>query len=258
MAVVNRVPDEPAYLLHRYDWSESSLIVEAWSRHHGRVALVAKGAKKPSSQLRPVLLPLQALRLTWWGDAEIRTLKSAQWAGGAVMPQGDALLAGLYLNELLMRMIARDDPHPDLFDVYAQAVAGLSQPEGRLGVLRATELHLLRALGVLPSLMAHGTTHKPLESGRAYRLQAELGLQTSQAAGLTGAVWDALEQALAAIGSWPALVALCAQHEASLRPQLRAALQYHSGLATFRSRQLWVDVAAVSHRASMATPARTS
>jgi DNA repair protein RecO (recombination protein O) len=258
MAVVNRVPDEPAYVLHRYDWSESSLIVEAWSRHHGRVALVAKGAKKPSSQLRPVLLPLQALHLSWWGDAEIRTLKSAQWAGGAVMPQGDALLAGLYLNELLLRMLARDDPHPALFDVYAQAVVGLSQPDGRLGVLRATELHLLRALGVLPSLRAHGTTHKPLEAGRAFRLQAELGLQTSQAGGLDGAIWSALELGLADLASWPALVALCVQHEAALRGQLRAVLQYHSGLSAFRSRQLWVDVAAVSQRASMANAARPS
>ena len=90
-------------MLHRYDWSESSLILEVFSRHHGRIALVAKGAKRPSSSFRPVLLPLQPLRVAFGGDAEIRTLKGAEWVGGQVMPTGDALLSGYYLNELLLR-----------------------------------------------------------------------------------------------------------------------------------------------------------
>ena len=72
-----RILDEPAYVLHRYDWSESSLILETFTRHYGRIALVAKGAKRPSSNFRPVLLPLQPLQVSYGGDAEIRTLKSA-------------------------------------------------------------------------------------------------------------------------------------------------------------------------------------
>jgi hypothetical protein len=80
--------DEPAFVLHHYDWSESSRILEVLTRHHGRVALVAKGAKRPTSNLRAVLLPLQPLSLCYSGDAEIRTLKSAEWAGGHVMPSG--------------------------------------------------------------------------------------------------------------------------------------------------------------------------
>ena len=97
-----RISEEPAYVLHRYDWSESSLILEVFTRHHGRMALVAKGAKRPSSGFRPVLLPLQPLRLSFGGDAEIRTLKGAEWVGGHVMPTGGALLSGYYLNELLL------------------------------------------------------------------------------------------------------------------------------------------------------------
>ncbi len=89
-----RITEEPAYVLHRYDWSESSLILEVFTRHHGRVALVARGAKKPTSSFRPVLLPLQPLRLAFGGDAEIRNLKSAEWQGGHVMPTGESLLAG--------------------------------------------------------------------------------------------------------------------------------------------------------------------
>ena len=74
-----RISEEPAYVLHRYDWSETSLILEVFTRHHGRIALVAKGAKRPTSAFRPVLLPLQPLHLSYGGDAEIKTLKSAEW-----------------------------------------------------------------------------------------------------------------------------------------------------------------------------------
>ena len=133
-----RTTEEPAYVLHRYDWSESSLILEVFTRHHGRIALVAKGAKRPSSNFRPVLLPLQPLHLNFGGDAEIRTLKGAEWVGGHVMPTGDALLSGYYLNELLLRLLARDDPHPRLFDAYAGMVrAGQSRQPGGGGARAA-------------------------------------------------------------------------------------------------------------------------
>ena len=127
MATARRFTHEPAFVLHRYDWSESSLILEVFTRQHGRVALVAKGAKKPSSNFRPVLLPLQPLSLTWTqsaatGASDIHTLKGAEWVGGHIMPTGDALLSGIYLNELLLRLMARDDPHPGLFDAYAGVV----------------------------------------------------------------------------------------------------------------------------------------
>lgn len=89
---VKRVNEEPAYILHRYDWSESSLVLECFTRHRGRVALVAKGVKKPTSSFRPVLLALQPLRLSWGiageGGSDIHTLKSAEWVGGHTMPVG--------------------------------------------------------------------------------------------------------------------------------------------------------------------------
>jgi DNA repair protein RecO (recombination protein O) len=84
-----RIADEPAYVLHRYDWSETSLILDVFTRHHGRVALVAKGAKRPTSSFRPVLLPLQPLSLAFGGDGDIRTLKSAEWVWvGTSCPRG--------------------------------------------------------------------------------------------------------------------------------------------------------------------------
>jgi DNA repair protein RecO (recombination protein O) len=131
-AVLKRISDEPAYVLHRYDWSESSLILEVFTRHQGRIALVAKGAKKPSSSFRPVLLPLQAIQVAYGGDADIRTLKSAEWVSGHVMPTGDALLSGYYLNELLLKLLAREDPHPQLFDAYAATVRVMATEPGEL------------------------------------------------------------------------------------------------------------------------------
>jgi DNA repair protein RecO (recombination protein O) len=89
------IADEPAYVLHRYDWSESSLILELFTRHYGRVALVAKGAKRPSSNFRPVLAAAAATARGIYRRCRIRTLKGAEWVGGHVMPTGDALLVRL-------------------------------------------------------------------------------------------------------------------------------------------------------------------
>ena len=186
---MKRVLHEPAFVLHRYDWSESSLILEVFTRRQGRTALVAKGAKRPSSNFRPVLLPLQPLHLNYSADGEIGTLKSAEWAGGHVMPVGEALLSGYYLNELLMRLLARDDPHPALFDAYALTVASLTAPEEGTGsqgdwiqaVLRAFELVLLRQIGVLPALDAQTLTQRPLQDAAPYLLTAESGLREAQA-----------------------------------------------------------------------------
>jgi DNA repair protein RecO (recombination protein O) len=133
---VKRISDEPAYVLHRYDWSESSLILEVFHPQPRAGGAGGQGGQAPSSNFRPVLLPLQPLHVAFGGDAEIRTLKGAEWVGGHVMPTGDALLSGYYLNELVLRLLARDDPHPALFDAYAAAVqvlasASMARPAGR-------------------------------------------------------------------------------------------------------------------------------
>jgi len=247
---VNRVADEPAYVLHHYDWSESSLILEVWSRHHGRLALVAKGAKKPTSQFRPVLLPLQPLRLTWGGEAEVRTLKAAHWQGGHVMPTGESLLSGYYLNELLMRLLARDDAHPVLFDHYGQAVSGLASGAGaQQAVLRAFELLLLRELGWLPGLDSEGLTLAPLDPAGRYTLVPETGLRWAgeqDAAALSGRQWAALQTALEDPAPFTALLRADAVPLGTLRPLLRTLLHYHSGVRVFRTRQMLLDVQALT------------
>jgi DNA repair protein RecO (recombination protein O) len=242
-----RIADEPAYVLHRYDWSESSLIVEVFTRHHGRIALVAKGAKRPSSSFRPILLPMQPLHLAFGGDAEIRTLKSAEWQGGHVMPTGDALLSGYYLNELLLTLLARDDPHPVLFDVYARVVEVIASQHGEVlqAALRSYELLLLREVGLLPQLDVQTMTLGAVQPDARYTLVAEGGLRLAHGddrASLSGAQWTGLQATLATDAPFTATLRACAEMSAELKPQLRALLHYHCGTKTLRTRQMMIDI----------------
>lgn len=243
--VVKRFLDEPAYVLHRYDWSETSLIVEVFSRQHGRLAVVAKGAKRPTSQLRPILLPLQPLLLAWGGESEVRTLKTAHWRGGHVMPVGEALLAGTYFNEMLMRLLARDDPHPVLFDAYTLAVARLAERGSPApALLRAFELLLLKEVGYLPALHSEAATLAQLKPHIRYLLEPEAGLREARAderQALSGAHWLALQNALQGDEPLGALTAVCAESPAGLQTQLRSLLHYHSGVRTFKTRQMMLD-----------------
>lgn len=242
-----RISDEPAFVLHRYDWSETSLILEVFTRHHGRIALVAKGAKRPSSSFRPVLLPLQPLQLSFGGEAEIRTLKSAEWMGGHVMPTGESLLSGYYLNELLLQLLARDDPHPVLFDVYANVVRVLASGHDEVleAALRTFELLLLREIGLLPRLDHQTLTLAPLAADARYTLVPEGGLRACSEAdrsSLGGAQWLALQQALETGAPFTDTLRACAAVMNELKPQLRALLHYHCGVATLRTRQMMVDL----------------
>lgn len=247
LATNKRISDEPAYVLHRYDWSESSLILEVFTRHYGRIALVAKGAKRPSSSFRPILLPLQLLHLAFGGDAEIRTLKGAEWQGGNVMPTGDALMSGYYLNELLLTLLARDDPHPGLFDVYANVVQVLACEHGEAlqSALRAFELLLLREIGLLPLLDVQTMTLLGLEPDTRYSLVPEGGLRQTNAAdqtSLSGAQWLVLQQSLAQRAPFTATLRACSDVMTELKPQLRTLLNYHCGMGTLRTRQMMMDL----------------
>ncbi len=242
-----RISDEPAFVLHRYDWSETSLILEVFTRHHGRLALVAKGVKRPSSSFRPILLPLQPLHLAFGGDAEIKTLKAAEWQGGHVMPTGDALMSGYYLNELLLNLLAREDPHPALFDLYASAVAVIASEHGEAleSALRAFELLLLREIGLLPLLDAQTMTLLVLHPLQRYSLVPEGGLRQASAsdrASLNGAQWTTLQQVLGERVPFTSVLRACAEVATELKPQLRTLLNYHCGVSTLRTRQVMIDL----------------
>jgi DNA repair protein RecO (recombination protein O) len=247
---VKRISDEPAYVLHRYDWSESSLILEVFTRRFGRIALVARGAKRPSSSFRPILLPLQPLHIAFGGEGEIRNLKSAEWQGGQVMPTGDALLSGYYLNELLLLLLARDDPHPSLFAAYAETVPLLASPglDMLQLALRAFELRLLQSIGLLPDLDTESATLAPLDARTHYVLVPEAGLRQAHdddRHSLPGEIWLALHQALRESVPFHETLHACIPAMAELKSQLRGLLHYHCGVKTLKTRQMMLDLQAL-------------
>ncbi|UHL65522.1 DNA repair protein RecO [Paralcaligenes sp. KSB-10] len=141
-----RVHEAIAYLLHAAPWRETSLIIQAFTRDHGNVALVAKGAKRPFSTLRPVLSMFQPLDLSWSGGSEVKTLTRAECAG--IRPlTGRAHMSAWYMNELLLRLLPREDPHAILFDAYDAALLQLAQGSSAAGALRRFEWTLLNETG---------------------------------------------------------------------------------------------------------------
>jgi DNA repair protein RecO (recombination protein O) len=142
-----RVDQQPGFVLHSYPYRETSLIVEVFSRDHGRVGLVAKGARRPASQLRGVLMAFQPLFIDWSGGGEMKTLIRAEWQGGQPLLGGQALLCAYYANELLMRLMPREDAHPRLYAAYGEALRALAAGDSQEVVLRRFELALLQELG---------------------------------------------------------------------------------------------------------------
>ncbi len=147
MSARQRIDQQPGFVLHSYPYRETSLIVEVFSRDHGRLGLVAKGARRPMSQLRGVLMAFQPLLIDWSGGGEMKTLVRAEWQGGQPLLGGQALLCAYYLNELLMRLLPREDPHPTLYRAYGDALRALAAGEGQEVILRRFELALLQELG---------------------------------------------------------------------------------------------------------------
>lgn len=170
-----RIADQPGFVLHSYPYKETSLIVDVFSRDHGRIALVAKGAKRPHSRLRGVLQTFQPLSVGWSGKAEVRTLTAAEWVGGLLPLEKSALLCGFYLNELLVKLLARDDPHPALFDHYVSALNQLAHDEPAAIVLRKFERALLKETGVSGDWQICTATRNPLNPAINYVIDPERG-----------------------------------------------------------------------------------
>ena len=247
---MSRATPQPAFVLHQWDWSETSLILDLFTRGQGRVAAVAKGAKRPYSQLRPVLLPFQRLQVALGRPradegSDILTLRSADYAGaGAVLPPA-RLMSGFYLNELLLKLLARNDPHEQLFDAYADALQALAVGDDDESPLRAFELLLLRETGVLPELDRATLSQSRVQADGRYQLRPEAGLVAApdggDEPGLSGAQCEALQAALDG-GDAAALRLATRPALAALKLQLRALLHYHLGAPALRTRQLMLDV----------------
>ena len=175
-----RADHQPGYVLHTYPYKETSLIVEVFTRGFGRVALLARGARRPRSAMRGVLLSFHPLRLGWSASAELGNLISAEWAGALQPLAGRALMCGFYLNELLLRLLPRDDPHEALFDHYGEALKALSLGSEQAGVLRSFEKRLLAELGYAPLLEREAASGAPIDPGRRYVYEPDRGPMPSR------------------------------------------------------------------------------
>jgi DNA repair protein RecO (recombination protein O) len=177
MNLRSKVDGQPAYVLHAYPFRETSLIVEVFSRDFGRMALLARGARRPRSAVRGLLMAFQPLELGWAGKGEVLTLMKAEWQGGQPLLAGAALFCGYYLNELLMHLLPREDPHAKLFARYAEMLSRLAADTGageREADLRRFEKALLEELGYGLSLN-HDSSGKEIIPAAHYTYRMEQG-----------------------------------------------------------------------------------
>ncbi|MBX3651508.1 MAG: DNA repair protein RecO [Burkholderiales bacterium] len=175
MAERARRDGQSAYLLHTYAYRETSLIAEFYSRESGRVAVIARGARRPRSALRGVLMAFQPLLIGWSGKSELKVLHKAEWQGGYAPLRGLGLICGFYLNELLLKLLPREDPHEQLFEAYAAALAQLPGTLDHAAVLRRFERVLLRELGYGLILEREAGAGTPIRAEGLYRYVPERG-----------------------------------------------------------------------------------
>lgn len=232
----HRVGSQPAFVLHSYPYKETSLIVEVFSRDYGRVPLIAKGAKRPHSQLRGVLQTFQPLQLGWTGKSEVRTLMTAEWVGGLRPLERSALLCGFYLNELMVKLLARDDPHPVLFDHYVSALNQLAHDEPAAIVLRQFELVLLKETGVAASLATVVASGDAVEPDLLYVIDPERGPREAQASDMAPVVHG---KTLLDMEAGDYTDATTQQQSKFL---MRFLLSYHLNGAPLNTRQILIDL----------------
>ena len=233
-----RHKEQAGYVLHTYPYQETSLIVEVFTREFGRVAMVAKGAKRPHSPLRSVLMPFHALTLDWSGRSELKTLRIAEWRGAFRLLGGRALICGFYLNELLLKLLHRDDPHDALFDAYEQTLQALLSSAEHAIVLRCFEKRLLSELGYALILDHDADTQQPLLPQRRYQYVIDRGpvavATRDNACGL-----ELLGQTLIDMRDDNYTSPVTQQQSKSL---MRLLIGHYLGHQTLHSRQLLIDL----------------
>ena len=231
-----RILDQPGFVLHSWPYKETSLIIDVLTRDHGRVALVAKGAKRPHSKLRSVLQTFQPLHLGWSGKADVRTLIAADWVGGMLPLEKSALLCGFYLNELLIKFLPRDEAHPALFDHYVATLNQLAHEEPAAIVLRQFELALLRESGLIGDLVMCTVSRSPVRPDLTYVIDPERGARPAMAADTTPRV---LGQTLLAMQSGDYSDPVTQSQSKML---MRFLLAHHLHGAALNTRQILIDL----------------
>lgn len=170
-----RVTKEPGFVIHTRAYSETSLLVDLFSRHHGRLMVLAKGARRQKSAFRGALLPFRALATGWTGKGEVPVLTLAEPAEPWFQVRGSSLVCGFYCNELVLKLLHRHDAHPRLFDHYAEVMIRLKQHHRHEGILRLFEKRLLTELGYAMSLDREADRRREIDPAATYRYIPQRG-----------------------------------------------------------------------------------
>ena len=183
---LHKQDNQPVYVLHTYPFKETSLVVELFSQQFGRLAAVAKGARRPHSAMRGMLQSFQMLSGAWSGKNELKTLHSLDWNAGLTLLKGEALMCGFYMNELLLRLLPREDAHENLFKYYDATLKTLATEQSLLDgqnvisgkslaiTLRRFELKLLQEMGYAVPLQTD-ENDSAIIADKIYRYEAEYG-----------------------------------------------------------------------------------
>jgi DNA repair protein RecO (recombination protein O) len=223
------------YVLHTRPWRNTSLLVEGFTGEAGRVGLVARGVRRRGSRTRACLEPFQPLLLSWSGRGELRTLSAVEAERWRAPPGGRALLAGFYCNELVLRLLGREDPNAAAFASYALAIEALTEGAAPEPVLRRFELGLLQALGFAPPLTFEPDSGAEVDPRVDYDYLPEHGPVPAQGPTREGVV-RVPGRHLQALAN---LELDCAAVERSARRVLRACLAPLLGPRPLRSRELY-------------------
>ncbi len=181
-----------AYILHRRPWRDTSLWLEIFSRECGKVALIAKGVRR--GRKKKLLQAFQPLLLRWRKKGDLGTLIDSDPLDVPLSLQGRVLYCGFYLNELLSLLLARDDPHPPLFDYYREALACLSGGSDLETCLRFFELRLLEEIGYAPVLDREVEYGKGISKDLWYRYDPDRGPLVDVKGWLQGGTLISLQQ----------------------------------------------------------------
>lgn len=175
MSGKRRVTEQPAYILHHRPFQDSSRILDVLTRDYGKIALVARGSRSAKSKLAGILRPFMPLRIAWVGRSELGTLTGAEGAGRPFGLTGDATLSAYYLSELLLNLMHRHDPQPEVFDLYENALGALLREADVALTLRRFEIELLSLLGYALNLDATALEQAPIQADRHYEYRIEQG-----------------------------------------------------------------------------------
>lgn len=236
-----RVANQPAFVLHAWPYRETSLIVDVFTPDHGRVALVAKGAKRPHSALRAVLQHFLPIAVSWSGRGEVKTMTRAEWIGGMPPLSGDSLLSGFYLNELVLRFCPREDAHGTLFRHYMATLTRLAHGEPAAFALRSFERVLLQETGFAVAFDREAGSGEPVQPGFDYVYQPERGVRLAH--GSDPSSWPVVSgQTLLDMSADDYSRAQTVQQSRAL---MRFLLHYYLQGVPLKTRQILIDLQAL-------------